>query len=338
MTSSDAKEIAKKEFEDVFKTLAEEFVNSIKTRHFPHESIEWIRKNIYHNVPGGKMNRGLSVIDTLKILKEGKVTEEEIFKARVLGWCVEWLQAFFLVADDIMDSSITRRGNPCWYKMEGVGAIAINDSFILESGIYFFLKKYFRQDHYYIDLVDLFHEITLETELGQLLDLITAPEDKVDLNRFSMEKYKTIVLYKTAFYSFYLPVALAMHMAGIKDVAAFQQAKDILLPLGEYFQIQDDYLDCFGLPEVIGKIGTDIEDNKCSWCVNKAMTLATSEQRKILDENYGKKNSENVAAVKEIYRQLNIEGKYKEYEEESFVRINGLIDKLDESILKKEFI
>jgi len=76
------------------------------------------------------------------------------------------------------------------------------------------LKKYFREEKYYVDLLELYHEVTYQTELGQLLDLITAPEDEVDLNRFSMDKYKWIVKYKTAYYSFYLPVALAMFMAG----------------------------------------------------------------------------------------------------------------------------
>ena len=87
-----------------------------------------------------------------------------------------------------MDSSITRRGQPCWYRKSDVGMIAINDGFILESIIYRLLKKYFRQESYYVDLMDLFHEVTYQTELGQLMDLITAPEGQVDLSRFSIEK------------------------------------------------------------------------------------------------------------------------------------------------------
>jgi len=58
------------------------------------------------------------------------------------------------------------------------------------------------------------------------------------------------------------------------------------LPLGEYFQVQDDYLDCYGNPATIGKIGTDIEDNKCSWLINQALAKATPEQRKILDVSF----------------------------------------------------
>lgn len=71
------------------------------------------------------------------------------------------LQAFFLVSDDIMDASITRRGQPCWYRKDGVGMVAINDAFILESCIYIFLKKYFKSTDYYIDLVELFHEVCI---------------------------------------------------------------------------------------------------------------------------------------------------------------------------------
>lgn len=58
-----------------------------------------------------------------------------------------------------MDQSITRRGQPCWYKQNGVGNIAINDAFMLEAAIYHLLKAHFRQESYYVDLLELFHEV-----------------------------------------------------------------------------------------------------------------------------------------------------------------------------------
>lgn len=97
--------------------------------------------------------------------------------------------------------------------------MAINDSFYLEAAIYKILKQYFRSESYYVDVVELFHETTMQTITGQGLDLLTADDEVVDFTKFSMQRYGAIVKWKTAFYSFYLPVALAMHMAGIKNVS-----------------------------------------------------------------------------------------------------------------------
>lgn len=129
-----------------------------------------------------------------------------------------------------------------------------------------------------------------------------------------------------------------MHMVGVKNEQAFKEAHDILIPLGEYFQVQDDYLDCYGAPELIGKIGTDIMDNKCSWLINQALDKASPEQRKVLDENYGKKDSEAEAKVKQIYIDLDIESVYKAYEEKSFNDLTALINKLDESVGVKKMV
>jgi len=308
------------------------------------------------------------------VLKGTTLTEDEYEKAAILGWCVELLQAFFLVSDDIMDSSYTRRGQPCWYKKPEVGLIAINDAFMLEAAIYHLIKNHFRQESYYIDIVELFHETTHQTEIGQLIDLITAPEDRVDLSKFNLTKHRLIVLYKTAFYSFYLPVALAMHMANIpssypspissnETIKPFDVALSILLQIGEYFQIQDDFLDYSVPPELLGKVGTDILDNKCSWVVNTALavldktgtsasltppsyalesnkafnrireTLSAArkaEIRAILDQNYGQKDGEKEAKVKGVFKELDVAGIYSEYEEGVYIKLKAEIEKIPE--------
>ena len=89
----------------------------------------------------------------------------------------------------------------------------------------------------------------------------------MDFGRFTEKKYKSIVKYKTAFYSFYLPVAAAIYMAGIDEEKEHAIAEMILPEMREFFQIQENYLDLFRDPSVTGKIGTDVQDNKCSWLV-----------------------------------------------------------------------
>ncbi|KAJ3057169.1 Farnesyl pyrophosphate synthetase [Rhizophlyctis rosea] len=326
----------KAQFEALFDKLAADVLAEIESYHLPQDGIDYVKKMLYATVPGGKNNRGMTVPSALRDILKRDLTEQEWFRAATLGWCVELLQAFFLISDDIMDSSITRRGNPCWYRQEGIGMKAINDAFICEMAIYRLIKKHFRTEPYYLDILELFHEVTFQTELGQLMDLITAPEDEVDLAKFSIKKHAYIVEYKTAYYSFYLPVALAMRMGGVTSEKAYKQALDVLLPLGEYFQVQDDYLDCYGAPEVIGKIGTDIQDNKCGWLIVQAIDRASPAQRKILDECYGQKDSAKEAAVKKVYVELDLENVYRKYEEESHGRISALIEKVDESLLPRE--
>ncbi len=66
------------------------------------------------------------------------------------------MQAFFLVADDIMDGSTTRRGQPCWYKRDDVGMTAVNDAILLETCIYTLLHNHFHDQPNYLDTLEAF--------------------------------------------------------------------------------------------------------------------------------------------------------------------------------------
>ena len=128
-----------------------------------------------------------------------KHTEDSIKLANILGWCIElvsiekgllklgitcmnrfvikWrilrklflniphifynlqMQTFFLVADDIMDGSETRRGKVCWYKKDNIGMMAFNDAIILEHCIYSILNRHFKHHKHYTTIVDAFLQV-----------------------------------------------------------------------------------------------------------------------------------------------------------------------------------
>lgn len=82
--------------------------------------------------------------------------------------------------------------------------------------------------------------------------------------------------------------------------------------------LQDDFLDCFGDPEITGKIGTDIKDAKCSWLAVVALQRATPVQRQIMEEHYGKPEPESIESIKKLYEELNIPATYAAYQEDTF--------------------
>ena len=81
-------------------------------------------------------------------------------------------------------------------------------------------------------------QTTHQTAHGQLLDIATAPIGTVDLSRYTLPTYMRIVTFKTAFYSFYLPVACGLLVGGVAAPPAFALAKEICIQMGQYFQVK----------------------------------------------------------------------------------------------------
>ncbi|KAL9912455.1 farnesyl pyrophosphate synthase isoform 1-T1 [Glossina fuscipes fuscipes] len=320
-----------------FMTLSTDIIRDLTDHADKYNSKDastWLKKVLEYNVLHGKKFRGLLTVLTYKNLVKD-ITTENLKLAQILGWCLELLQCFLVLSDDIMDNSTTRRGQTCWHRLDNVGLIAFNDSIMLENGIYVLLKKYFSHLECYLDLMHLFHEMTFITTCGQSLDMLNSNKS---VSTFTMDTYKTIAANKTSHYTFYLPIAAAMHLAGLKDAEALRQTKMIAMEIGHFFQVQDDFLDCFGKPEVTGKLGTDIQDNKCSWLAVVCMQRANDEQKAAMLECYGKTEPDKVAQVKELYKTLGLPNTYADYEQESYNMIKTHIQQTSRGVPQDTFL
>lgn len=206
--------------------------------------------------------------------------------------------------------------------------MAINDACLLKSSIFVLLKRYFVEHSAYFRLIGLFLDAGLRTELGQYSDLSVC---QTDFRQFTIEKYHLIVEFKSSYYCVYLPISLALECLHLATPKNLEQTWRLAIILGQYFQAQDDYLDVFGNPAVTGKIGTDIEDNKCTWVVIEAIIRCDKTQRTELQLLYGKKDMLLVSKVKALFEELGLRKAYKSYEAQQRETIAQMIDSLDES-------
>ena len=287
-----------------------------------------------YNIVGGKLARARTVLEAHAMCTTDAVSVDspQVKAAVVFGWAVEILQAFFLIEDDVMDKGEVRRGRPCWYHVPTVGiANAINDGLLLEQVLYELISTNPNTKQYEHAAHSILRQASMRTVLGQHLDT-HPPESVLD---FTRAQWLSVVRFKTAFYTFTLPCELGILVSGRKfsesDLSKF---RSVGLLVGELFQAQDDMLDSFGTPELIGKVGRDIEEGKCTWLWYTAMELVAQEDflKQELVTLYSSSeravDPEVVRRVKQIYKQVGVENEFQTYSGKLADDIRGLVNQI----------
>lgn len=230
-------------------------------------------------------------------LMSAEVFDADYKLALPAALAVEVFHNFSLVHDDIMDAAPLRRGNETVHeKWDTNTAILSGDAMLILA--YQFFEKY--DTEVFRDLAKLFSKTAIEVCEGQQWDV-----DFETRNDVTIAEYLKMIEYKTA-----VLVAAAMKMGAIVAETSKHNADliyDFGLNLGLAFQLQDDYLDCFGNPETFGKqVGGDIIENKKTYLYLKAMEFSSDQQKDQLLQLFSihpEDNAEKIELVKQIFNQ-----------------------------------
>ncbi|KAB0804361.1 hypothetical protein PPYR_01331 [Photinus pyralis] len=324
-------------FKSLLPTLVNDFIDAPYYKDCP-EVASQCRKMLEYNLPYGKKVNSFGAIAFYTSMEDpNKLTEENIRLVNILGWCIQMLHTSYIIVDDIQDGSPTRRGLPCWYLVENVGMQAITDALWIYNGLFMIIKKYLRNHRNYISLVELFHKVSRETAMGQSVDLIYDKRGVPHFPPYNINTYNYIARCKTG-PLFTLPVRSALLLCGINDEALHEQVNDVMMEMGRHFQLQNDYLDCFGYKTLTGTTSTDIQKGKCTWFIVNALERASPAQRTILEENYGVLDDNAILAVRSVYDQLDLQNLALIHEDESDKQIRSQIDRLPKKLPHDLFV
>ncbi|CAB3408373.1 unnamed protein product [Caenorhabditis bovis] len=294
--------------------------------------LQYRTRNLFDStVLGGKYSRAALCVEATRALQPHLKQGTPELNAVVESACtLEIIQSFYLIVDDIMDNSETRRGNTCWYRREGVGMSAINDAFIMDSCVEDLLRITLA-GHVNVDrLCEAYRKSKQMTLIGQALD--TASSNSV--TSFNWDRYELLVQHKTSHYTVFHPLQMSLLMS---DILGYHgSVKKVAYQIGFLFQSQDDFLDVYGDPSVTGKVGTDIKDGKCSWLAVRAVQKIVESQDQTLFERfkkiYGTPDEENVAEVKELFDRLKLADEFRRFETHFSKQIKQSISEIPEVI------
>ena len=253
---------------------------------------------------------------------------------------MELLHSSLLVHDDIMDNDRLRRGSPTVFaqyerlaRRAGRAASGFGRSMGICAG-----------DVGYFLAWDILSRLAVEPQRrAALLSLVSRELACVGIAQMQDVAFGafpdlpapgdvlTLYLYKTARYTFSLPLAAGAILAGASrpDVGK-------LITLGTYlgvvFQVRDDDLGVFGSRARTGKpVGSDIREGKKTLMYLELLRRARGAERKRFASLLGKKTlpASDLRAVREAVERLGVRQRLDELAEELAQEAGRIVDTLD---------
>ena len=270
------------------------------TDHIEKYTVNAVPKNLYAPVNyilslEGKRIRPILTLISTDIFSG---SPKKALNAALAG---EVFHNFSLVHDDIMDSADLRRGNTTVHKKwDNSTAILSGDVMLILA--YQIFENY--EANIFVPMATLFSKTAIKVCEGQQLDIDFEKKQEI-----SFDEYLLMITYKTAEL-----IGVAMKMGAIianATIADQEKIYEFGKNLGIAFQLQDDYLDCFGNENDFGKkIGGDIIEKKKTFLYIKTLELLSGDEKANFISLYNSpydNSKDKIALVKDMYNKCNIE-------------------------------
>jgi geranylgeranyl diphosphate synthase type II len=275
-----------------FEALSAAFATRFADRQFPEQPVSLYGPADYFLGLGGKRIRPVLCLMGNELFAP---IEEDAWE---MAGALELFHNFTLIHDDIMDKAPLRRGKPTVHARYGQStAILAGDVMMVVSYEHIARLK----SPHIRRILHLFNQTAMKVCEGQQLDMDFESREQVTMKEYlEMIELKTSVL-----------LAGSLQIGGILGGAGLGN-QDILYAfgrnLGLAFQVQDDYLDCYGDAEKVGKqIGGDIVAGKKTFLLIKTLEVADVAHRRAMRQLDQAPPAEKVAGMLEIFKACGVD-------------------------------
>jgi geranylgeranyl diphosphate synthase type II len=284
-----------------FEELSAEFATRFNQGHFPDHPASLYQPAGYFLSMGGKRIRPVLCLMGNELF--GPIEAD----AWQMAIAIELFHNFTLIHDDIMDRAPLRRGMTTVHEKYGSStAILTGDVMMVVS--YDYISRV--NSPHIRRILHLYNQTAGHVCEGQQLDMDFEQRSDVRMDEYlHMIGLKTSVLLAAS-----LQIGAILGGAGLGNQdKIYQFGKN----LGLAFQIQDDYLDCYGDAAKFGKKpGGDILAGKKTFLLVKTLEMATDTQRCRIRELETAAPDDKIAGMLELYHACGVDAWVRELKEQ----------------------